>query len=333
MRGMSIRLPRRLFLAGASSAVAFPQAAFAVDDPWPALRDRALGFDQLRALLVAKDGAEVIADAKAGVSLDRPANVKSVSKTIHATLAGAAIDRGVLEGPDQPVAPLLRDLIRAGADPRIEALTIDHLLTMRAGLERTSGPFYGAWISSADWVAYALNRPFVAEPGGRFLYSTGSYHLLGAALSAATGRSLHALAQEWLGRPLGVSIPPWTRDPQGRFMGGNNMSLSPRGLLRFAEMWRAGGDGVVSAGWAAESWTPRTVSPFSGDAYGYGWFLFDTPRGRRVAYGRGFGGQIVATAPSVGLSLVVISDPTRPARSAGYFGDLKGLMSAIVDAA
>jgi len=332
---MSVSLDRRAFCAGAASvAAAAPVIAPSIvrgAARWDALRERAFGFDQMRALLVAVDGETVLADARRGYRLDRAANVKSVSKTLVASLTGAAIDRGALEGPDQPVAPLLRDAVAADADPRVEAITIDHLLTMRAGLERTSGPFYGRWIASPDWVRYALNRPFVAEPGGAFLYSTGSYHLLGAALTAATGRSLHALARDWLGEPLGVSVPRWTQDPQGRFMGGNEMALAPRALLRFAEAWRTGG--LVSADWAAQSWTPRTVSPFSRDAYGYGWFLFDTPGGRRVAYGRGFGGQIVAVAQHVRLSLAIYSDPTRRARSGGYFGDLKRLMIEAVDGA
>jgi hypothetical protein len=47
---------------------------------------------------------------------------------------------------------------------------------MQAGLGRTSGPNYGAWVASPNWVRYALSRPFEAEPGGEMLYSTGSSH-------------------------------------------------------------------------------------------------------------------------------------------------------------
>ncbi|MEZ5666921.1 MAG: hypothetical protein R3F55_05725 [Alphaproteobacteria bacterium] len=73
------------------------------------------------------------------------------------------------------------------------------------------------------------------------LYSTGSYHLLSAVLTRVTGTSLLALARDWLGGPLDVAIPPWTRDPQGLYMGGNNMALSAVALFRFGEMARAGG--------------------------------------------------------------------------------------------
>ena len=61
----------------------------------PAL-ERAHGLDQLHAIVAAVDGRTVLAEAVRGRQLDRPANVKSVSKTLVATLTGAALDRGVL---------------------------------------------------------------------------------------------------------------------------------------------------------------------------------------------------------------------------------------------
>ena len=201
--------------------------------------------------MVARHGEELLAERVRGPGLDTPVNVKSVSKSVIAALVGAAIARGVLDGVEQPVAPVLGGLVPAGADPRLGAITLDHLLTMRAGLERTSGRNYGRWVTSPNWVRHVLTRPFVAEPGGRMLYSTGSYHLLSAALTQASGRSTLALARDWLGEPLGIDIPPWTRDPQGFYLGGNNMMLSPRALLRFGEMYRAGRRLARRAGAAA----------------------------------------------------------------------------------
>ncbi len=292
--------------------------------------DRAAQLDQLHSLIVARDGEIGFGAAFRGPDLDRPVNVKSVSKTIHAALTGAAVDRGVFGSVDQPVAELIGDLIPPEADPRVRTITIGHLLTMQAGLERTSGPNYGAWVGSGDWVAFALSRPFVAEPGERMLYSTGSYHLLGAALARAAGRSLLALARDWLAAPLGIDIPPWTRDPQGFYLGGNEMVLSPLALYRFGEMVRLGGlwadTQVLSRRWIEQSWIPRTRSPFSGDDYGYGWFL-TRAGGHDVAYARGYGGQMLYVVPSLALTVVVTSDPTRPGRSQGHVGDLNAMLA------
>lgn len=65
----------------------------------------------------------------------------------------------------------------------------------------------------------------VGVPGDGMLYSTGSYHVLGAVLSEVSGKSLLSLARERLGSPLGFAVPAWTRDPQGRYLGGNEMAL------------------------------------------------------------------------------------------------------------
>jgi CubicO group peptidase (beta-lactamase class C family) len=298
---------------------------------------RAAALPRLHTLIVARDGVEHVAEAFRGPGLERPVNVKSVSKSVMAALAGAAIARGILEGVDQRIAPLLDGLVPGDADPRVGAITIDHLLTMRAGLERTSGRNYGRWVSSNNWVRYALSRPFVDEPGGRMLYSTGSYHLLSAALTRVSGRSTLELARAWLGEPLGIEIPPWTRDPQGIYLGGNNMLLSPRALLRFGEMYRQGGayqgKEVLPASWIEASWTPRVRSRFTGHAYGYGWFMASAGE-YPVCYGWGYGGQMIYIVPDLALTAVMTSDHSGPSGRSGYVRELHALLAnGIVPAA
>jgi CubicO group peptidase (beta-lactamase class C family) len=291
--------------------------------------DRAAALPNLHALLVAHAGEEQVGQVFRGPGLEQPVNVKSVSKSVMSALAGAAIERGILDGVDQRVAPVLDGLVPAEADPRVEAITVEHLLTMRAGLERTSGPNYGRWVSSPDWVRYALSRPFVDQPGGRMLYSTGSYHLLSAVLTRAAGRSTLELAREWLGEPLGIDIPPWTRDPQGFYLGGNNMMLAPRALLRFGEMYRQGGSfgggRVLPASWIEASWTPRVRSRFTGHHYGYGWFIAQA-RGRRVTYAWGYGGQMIYVVPDLALTVVMTSNNTAPSGRSGYVRQLHQLL-------
>jgi CubicO group peptidase (beta-lactamase class C family) len=196
------------------------------------LRERAATLPRLHTLIVMQQGETVLEATFRGPPADRPVNIKSVAKTVIATLVGCAIDRGVLEGPDQPITSVLGPLVPASASPRLAEVTIGHLLSMQAGLERTSGANYGSWVTSLNWVQNALDRPFVADPGGPMLYSTGNSHLLSAILTRATGETTHALANAWLGQPLNIRIPPWDRDPQGIFLGGNNMLLSPAAVKR-----------------------------------------------------------------------------------------------------
>jgi CubicO group peptidase (beta-lactamase class C family) len=231
---------------------------------------------------------------------------------------------------DQPIALLLKQELPTSPDQTLNAVTIDHLLTMRSGLERTSGANYGRWVSSPNWVRFALSRPFVAEPGGRMLYSTGNSHLLSALLTEVSGRSTLALSREWLGEPLGIVIPPWTRDPQGIYLGGNNMALSPRALLRFGEMYRNrgifAGKRVLPESWIDASWTPKTESPFTGDRYGYGWFITEMV-GRPVYYAWGYGGQMLYVVPDLGLTVVMTSDTDSPSGRSGYVRELHSLLS------
>lgn len=323
-------LTRRRFaatsLAGALAMLA-PRSGHA--EPFGDARARACALDQLHAIVVVLDGRVVLAEAFRGPGLDRPENVKSVSKTLVATLTGSAIARGHLSGVEARALRWLARRAPRGMDPRAEAITIEDLLTMRSGFARTSGANYGAWVSSPDWVGYVLSRPLEAEPGTRFGYSTGDYHLLGAVLAEATGRSLHALAADWIGGPLGVAVPPWIRDPQGLYLGGNEMALSPRGMAAFGEAVRTGGGTMVGTDWIAASWRPRTRSPFSGHQYGYGWFLAEFG-GVPVAYARGYGGQMIYVAPEAGVTVAITSDPTRPARSQGHAGDLHALVAEAV---
>jgi CubicO group peptidase (beta-lactamase class C family) len=318
---------RRQFMAGGTAALATP--VLGQNDPWAAIAQAARSFDQCHAIAVRQSGSTVLAQSFRGPGLGRAVPIKSVSKTVVAALTGAALDRGEIAGLHARLGDVAPQLIPSGADPRVADITVENLVTMQAGLERTSGANYGGWVNSSNWVANALGRSFVAEPGQRMLYSTGSYHVLGAVLAAVSGQSLRTLARTRLGGPLDIEIPSWTRDPQGRYLGGNEMSLTLEGMVRFGEMYRQDGmfDGarVLSAQWVTQSLIRRTRSQFSGLGYGYGWFL---GAGEGVSYGlaRGYGGQIICVAPAVELTVAITSDPLRPARSGGYFGDLQRLI-------
>jgi len=256
-------------------------------------------------------------------------NVKSVSKSVVAALVGCALGRNALANVDVMLGDVAANLIPANADPRIAELSVQDFLTMRIGLERQSGRNYGRWAASDDWVRYTLTRPFVAEPGGRMLYSTAGWHVLGAVLSEVTGKSLLTLAREWLGSQLDIEFAPWTRDPQGRYLGGNEMSMSPLEMARFGELYRLDGrwkgSQLMVDDWISQSFTPRTVSPWSNDAYGYRWFL--RPMGLyTAAYARGYGGQLIHVIPQAGVVVAMTSGTSRAARSGGYMDTLHSLV-------
>jgi CubicO group peptidase (beta-lactamase class C family) len=319
---------RRVALTGIAAFCAAPALAQGAS-PWADVAARARALDQCHAITIRQGGAEVLSEVFRGPGLGRAVPIKSVSKSVVAALTGAAIDRGEIADVTARLGDIAPRLIPSGADPRVGDITVENLVTMQTGLERTSGANYGPWVSSRNWVANALSRPFVAEPGGPMLYSTGAFHILGAVLTEVSGRSLLDLARQRLGAPLGIDIPAWTRDPQGFYLGGNEMALTLDGMARFGEMYRQGGQfggaQVLSGDWVNASFAARTRSQFSGLSYGYGWFLGQAGR-TDYALARGYGGQVICIAPDLGLTLALTSDPNQPARSAGHFGDLMRLI-------
>lgn len=345
------RLARRTFaslLAATLLAPALPAAA--VSTPPPAgeaaaplrdtlapILDRAGSLPALKTIIVAQEGETVAERGYNGHGPGDSANIKSASKSIMSALVGIAIDKGLLQGPDQTIASILaRDLPR-DPDPRLSQVTIGHLLSMQAGLQRMSGPNYGRWVASGNWVRAALAAPFDGDPGGPMLYSTASTHLLSAILTKVSGRSTLALARDWLGPVEGFRINAWDRDPQGLYLGGNQMAMSARSLLAFGELYRNSGRTkqgrqVVPEDWIRQSWQARTQSRFTGDDYGYGWFTREIAD-VTVHYGWGYGGQMLYVVPSRGLTVVMLSDETAPSARTGYRDALHGLLGEIIGAA
>ncbi|TBU91240.1 serine hydrolase domain-containing protein [Phytopseudomonas dryadis] len=341
-RPLSARLPVRLFrgllfgallVAGHASALESQVAkAAAIRD----LLDQAESLTPLKTVIVSQHGRILSERGYRGHAPTTPSNIKSASKLVISALVGIAIDKGVLQGTEQAVAPLLSRDLPANPDPRLQRLTIGDLLSMRAGLGSTSGANYGAWVASRNWVRAALARPFEDEPGGRMIYSTGSTHLLSAILSRQTERSTLQLARDWLGPLDAFAISAWTRDPQGIYMGGNEMAMSPRSLLAFGELYRNGGlspngERLISSAWIDRSWQRYTRSPWTGDGHGYAWFL-GRIAGEDVRYGWGYGGQMLYVVPRLGLTVVMTSDERISAARTGHRNDLHGLLGRIIQA-
>ena len=243
----------------------------------------------------------------------RPANIKSASKAIIGALVGIARARGTLPALDTPIVRWFPHLAR-DPDVRKRGITLEHLLTMQSGLESTSGEFYGRWVRSRNWVAFALARPVVEPPGTGMQYSTGTTHLLSAILTQATGQTTHAFAQAVLAKPLGFTLARWPRDPQGIYFGGNEMLLTPAQMVAVGELWRNRGrvdaTQVVPAAWVDASCTPRTHSRWDPTrGYGYGWWIQDLG-GQRACFAWGFGGQYIMVFPALDLVVTATSSTT-----------------------
>ena len=135
---------------------------------------------------------------------------------------------------------------------------------------------------------------------------------------SALGEPLDTFARRELCEPLGIMLRRWDRDPGGVPMGGAELWLTPRDLLRLGALYLNGGeiDGrrLLPAGWVRESY--RNARPPGGHqpGFGYSWWLFDTTAGPlAVAYGHG--GQALAVFPGTRVSLVITCDPDNTSRA------------------
>jgi CubicO group peptidase (beta-lactamase class C family) len=308
-----------------------PEAARPPAPPWsPDTVDEAAGsLPRLHSLLVSRGGELVFERYYNGTRRERPANIKSASKSVISALVGIAIDRGLIPGVDTPIVTYFPELAE-DRDPRKRAITVEHLLTMRSGLEGTSNRNYGAWVTSRNWVRHALARPMFAPPGEEMEYSTGSTHLLSAILTKAAGKSTWQFANEVLAKPLGFTLAQWPRDPQGIYFGGNDMLMTPRQMVAFGELYLNGGrvprhrpaGQIIPASWVERSCEGRErnrrpgagfdpfrgVDPLRDRRYGYGWWVHEI-RGYETCFAWGYGGQYVFVVPALDLVMVATSSP------------------------
>lgn len=285
-------------------------------------------LDGLQGVLVARHGRLVAERYFRGSAGHRPHNLKSASKSVLSALAGLAIEQELLD-LDQEIAGVLPEG-RELDDPGKRAITVRHLLTMTSGLESTSFGNYGSWVASRNWVRAALTRPLLAEPGTRFSYSTGGTHLLSATLSRAAGRSTHDFARRHLFDPLGIGPSAWARDRQGIHVGGNNLSLRPRDMLKFGQLYlnrgRWEGEQLLPWRWVDQSTRPAGLAAPRGrgriyGGYGYLWWLRG-PRERGAYLASGYGGQYIYVSPAEDMVVVVVSTEVSKGRS--WRGDLFG---------
>ena len=280
--------------------------------PFAAADAAASALPRLHSLLISHDGELLFEQYYNGIGATRQANMKSASKTVISALVGIAIDQGLIESVDQPIGDYFADVLPGDENAAKRAITIEDLLTMRSGLETTSNRNYGAWVVSSNWVRHVLNKPLIAEPGSRMIYSTGNTHLLSAILTKASGTTTWRFAQDSFAQPQGFNLSRWLRDPQGLYFGGNDMTMTPRQMLAFGELYLNGGrtslTEVIPEAWVRASHVARTLSPRGrGRFYGYGWWIRGMG-GHATFYAWGYGGQFVFVVPTLDLVVVTTSN-------------------------
>jgi CubicO group peptidase (beta-lactamase class C family) len=275
---------------------------------------------QVHSIVVARRGRLVLEEYFHGHDADRPHDLRSASKTFTGVLLGAWRHGGLRLGPQSPVVPLFA---APGAprdpDPRKNAITVGHLLSMTSGLacdendEASPGNENTMQTQTAqpDWNRFALDLPMAAAPGERYAYCSAGMNLAGGALGAAGGEWLPSAFHRLVAAPMGITRYHANLTPTGEMYFGGGMRMVPRDFLKFGQLYLDGGTWngrrIVSAEWVAES-TRRQTPPGPGGGDGWGWHLNEIRAGGRVFReyeANGNGGQLLMVLPELELAVVI----------------------------
>jgi CubicO group peptidase (beta-lactamase class C family) len=315
------------------------QAPESLDDGWTVSSLRAEGmktdiitrltnhvidgkFKGIHSILIVKNGVIVYEEYFGDYRRESLQTIYSITKSVTSGLIGIAIDKGFIGGVDETVAELLPEYADAIKDDRFRDVTLEHILTLTSGLEwdEKSYPYNDPGnseyhqVRSDDWVRYVVERPMRDEPGARYIYNTGSVHLLSAIIKSNTGLYADQFAEKYLFEPLGIKRYQWNTDPKGhQCTGGTHggLRLTTRDVSKFGMLYlrngKWNGRPVISEDWVRKS-TARRVTAFHNTGFGYLWWLASlTIKNTQIKmiYGAGYGGQSLTLVPQLDLMFVM----------------------------
>ena len=205
---------------------------------------------------------------------------------------------------------------------RHKLLTVAHALTMTLGFDWNEDIPYQDPANSevqmelaADRYRYIFSRPFMSDPGTRWIYGAAGTTLIGKLITKGTGQSLPDFARANLFDPLGIGRTVWTNGLNGEPAPSSGLRMTPRDLARIGQLilnrgeWE--GRRVVPAAWLDASFRPY-VPCDEQRRYGYFWysgdFQYGNPPNRPIAHwvgGFGYGGQRLFVMPGLDLAIAI----------------------------
>lgn len=266
-------------------------------------------FTDVQSVVVAQGGRLVYQYWRDG-NPDALRDVHSVMKSALSTLAGIAVAQGRIASLDQPVVALMPEWAALNTDPRAQAITVRHLLTMSAGFAvddptgtRPAGRPRDAWA-----------RPLAHAPGQAFAYDNALIPVLASVLEKAVGMPVADYTREQLVVPLGLHEPRYQRG-----VGMRTEDMARLGQLFLQNgVWE--GRQVVPASFVAQATTAQNAGGLPASLpYGYMWWVVPSKAARPTFMAAGYGGQFIWVHPPMELVMAVTSnvsaDPARHGQS------------------
>jgi CubicO group peptidase (beta-lactamase class C family) len=278
-------------------------------------------YPDVDSLLIDHKGFLILEEYFYGFSRQRPHGMISLSKSVIALLAGAAVDRKLLQS-DQSVLDRLGYSEFQNADPRKAKITLLNLLANQSGLacneyDRNSPGNEAHLFETADWAKAFVDLPMIADPGTEARYCSGGFFTSGRIIERVSGKSLPEFADEVLFKPLGIPRSDWkwnfglTSSEKTTF---GQVYLTPRAMLKLGMLIRNRGvwqgRRVISSSWidAAVGHQSRIGDSDYGLGIWHRWYGVKIATGYRrldTVMLSGNGGQKVYIVPT--LDLIVVS--------------------------
>ncbi len=225
--------------------------------------------------IVTRHGEIVAEHYLQGMDPDRRHLLMSVSKSLVGTVAGALVDRGLLD-PTAPLTTYVPELGRSG----YAGATVRHLLDMRSGI-RFSEEYLDpdaevrvleqaiGWAPRRDPTVphtmydFLLTLEQKDAHGGPFEYRSGETDVLGWICEAAAGERMPTLMSRLLWSPVGAEHDATIAvDSAGAGMFDGGICATLRDLARFGAMLARGGTSLTGEQVVSPSWLHDT---FRGD--------------------------------------------------------------------
>ena len=235
----------------------------------------------------------------------------SMAKSILHAGVGILVGEGKLELD----APAKVPAWQATDDPRA-AITLQHLLTMRDGLD-FSEDYVDAGVSDviemlfgagqADVAGYAEARRLRHPPDSVFNYSSGTSNIVSAIAARAAGGPLAfiELLRTRLFEPIGTTSADPRTDETGTFIGSSYVYATARDFARFGLLYLRDGvwDGrrLLPDGWVDHGRTLRSHDE-EGTGYGAHWWIVEDDLGTFRA--AGYEGQSILICPGLDVLMV-----------------------------
>ena len=279
----------------------------------------------VHSILIVKDGKLVFEEYFYGYDREKSHFLASVSKSITSILVGIAIEQHPKASEKTMAYEFFPSYTHTKWVDQKYPITLQHVLTMSAGLEWDSGKYSRRdprhtthqMYDSDDPIKFVLDRSLVEEPGAKFYYNSGLTILLGEIVKHLSGLSIDDFSGQYLFSPLGISNYHWDKFADGRVQTDGGLHLRPRDMAKIGYMILNGGNWqgkqVVSKAWVIES-TKEQIDAL-GTGYGYQWWTgktanYDQPID--VLFASGHGGQKIFIIPEYDLVVVFTSKVFNP---------------------